>query len=489
MSSCLVVVGDALLDRDVSGTVDRFCPDAPAPVFDEVTARDRPGGAALAAVLTAADGEPVRLVTAVGADDAGERLRELLAERGVELIELLYTGGTPEKIRLRSQGQTVLRLDRNSHSGEIGPLTPAALAALADAGAILVSDYGRGVSRLAELRHCLGVAAASRPVVWDPHPRGGSPIPGMRLVTPNENELPDDVFTAVSARNGNGHHPVGRLAELARRASATRRLWRASAIAVTLGADGAMMADGSGVPLVVPAPMRADGDPCGAGDRFAGAATQALAHGAVTSEAVQAAVAAATAYVAGGSAATVLAPARSAAGSGSGPAARQAVARNGGTAEPAVGPAAAKAVIAATRAAGGRVVATGGCFDLLHPGHIGTLQAARALGDCLIVCLNSDRSVRSIKGENRPVVGERDRARMLTALACVDAVVLFDEETPVEVLNALRPDIWVKGGDYTGEGLPESDHVARWGGQTVVVPYIAGHSTSRLITTLTGRSS
>jgi rfaE bifunctional protein nucleotidyltransferase chain/domain len=132
-------------------------------------------------------------------------------------------------------------------------------------------------------------------------------------------------------------------------------------------------------------------------------------------------------------------------------------------------------------AAGGTVVATGGCFDLLHPGHVQTLQAARALGDCLIVLLNSDASVRRLKGPTRPVTGERDRAAVLRALECVDAVLVFGEDTPVAALERLRPDVWVKGGDYAGRRLPEADALERWGGRVVVVPTVDGHSTTRLI--------
>ncbi len=143
--------------------------------------------------------------------------------------------------------------------------------------------------------------------------------------------------------------------------------------------------------------------------------------------------------------------------------------------------AAAERVISATRATGGTVVATGGCFDLLHAGHVSTLQAARALGDCLVVCLNSDASVRARKGPGRPVVSEQDRARLLLALECVDAVVIFDEDTPVELLSRLRPDVWVKGGDYRAEQMPEAEHVAAMGGQAVTVPYLDGRSTTELI--------
>jgi rfaE bifunctional protein nucleotidyltransferase chain/domain len=132
------------------------------------------------------------------------------------------------------------------------------------------------------------------------------------------------------------------------------------------------------------------------------------------------------------------------------------------------------------------VVATGGCFDLLHAGHIGTLEAARALGDCLIVCLNSDASVSRLKGPRRPLVGERDRAMVLAALTCVDAVMTFEEDTPERVLRELRPDIWAKGGDYDARQLAERAAVVAAGGRTVILPYLDGRSTSGLLREVTG---
>ncbi|TDB69321.1 adenylyltransferase/cytidyltransferase family protein, partial [Micromonospora sp. KC721] len=156
-----------------------------------------------------------------------------------------------------------------------------------------------------------------------------------------------------------------------------------------------------------------------------------------------------------------------------------------------IGVAAAGAVVAEVRAAGGTVVATGGCFDLLHAGHVATLQAARQLGDCLVVCLNSDASVAGLKGPDRPVVSQGDRSRLLAALSCVDAVLVFDEPTPHAALSWLRPDIWVKGGDYAtgggdGSALPEAEVLRRWGGQTVVVPYLHGRSTTDMIAAARG---
>jgi rfaE bifunctional protein nucleotidyltransferase chain/domain len=126
------------------------------------------------------------------------------------------------------------------------------------------------------------------------------------------------------------------------------------------------------------------------------------------------------------------------------------------------------------------VVATGGCFDLLHAGHVRSLAAARELGDCLVVCLNSDASVRRLKGEQRPIMAEQDRAELLLALECVDAVMIFDEDTPEAALQRLRPDIWVKGGDYNGEHLPEAELVESWGGRCVTVPYYPARSSTLL---------
>src|SRR4029453_10388609 len=136
-------------------------------------------------------------------------------------------------------------------------------------------------------------------------------------------------------------------------------------------------------------------------------------------------------------------------------------------------------LVAVVRAMGGTVVATGGCFDLLHAGHVATLRAARALGDCLVVCLNSDDSVRRLKGPERPLAPEADRVAVLEALGCVDVVVPFDERTPEAVLRRLRPDVFAKGGDYALTDLPEAALLGTWGGQAGVLPYLQGRSPPR----------
>ena len=533
----LVVVGDALLDRDLDGQAERLAPDAPVPVVDDPAERRRPGGAALAATLAATlDGRAVVLVTALAGDEAGASLRGLLEAAGVEVVDLGLAGPTPEKIRVRAQGHSLLRLDRASRPGRVGPLDRAGRRALAGAGAVLVADYGRGVAAEPGLRAALADLPSRRPLVWDPHPRGPAPVPGARLATPNRAEaagfvpeVPGDGLAAVTAR-------ARRLAER----------WMAAGVAVTLGPGGALLAEGAGAPLVVPAPAATTGDPCGAGDRFSATAAGLLGDGALPSEAVAGAVAAATAFVTAGGAATVrLSPttpatARQAFGTQAPgtPVSSTPVSGTPGTPEPhpplpgpPVGERSPRArggapvvhspladppladppptdppltdpplaggspmeralgLVGAVRAMGGTVVATGGCFDLLHAGHVATLRAARALGDCLVVCLNSDDSVRRLKGPERPLVPEADRVAVLEALGCVDVVVPFDEWTPEGVLRRLRPDVFAKGGDYALRDLPEAALLGTWGGQAVVLPYLEGRSTTRLMKEVVRRDS
>lgn len=421
----LVVVGDALLDVDIEGSVSRVCPDGPAPVLDMAAERPRAGGAGLAAVLAAADGVPTTLVTALSDDEDAGLLRSCLSS--VRVVAGRSFGATVVKTRLRADNQSLARVDRGG-SVRSPEVTDEMLDAVRAADVVLVSDYGRGIVADPRLREVLSVLAHRVPVVWDPHPRGPDPVPGVRLYTPNLAE-------AEAAAGVEG----------ARQAAAV--LWerlRPRAIAVTLGCGGALLHLG-GTPISVPAPRVPVADPCGGGDRFAAAAATNLLRGRTVDVAVAAAVVAASEFV---SADRADDPRRS---------------------------------VEAVRARGGRVVATGGCFDILHTGHIRTLEAARRLGDFLVVCLNSDDSVRRLKGPSRPVNSQRDRAEMLRSLSCVDAVVVFDGDTPADVLRELRPEVWVKGGDYSAETLPETDVVREWGGECAVVPYHAGRSTTRLV--------
>jgi D-beta-D-heptose 7-phosphate kinase/D-beta-D-heptose 1-phosphate adenosyltransferase len=457
MTVRLTVLGDALLDRDVDGAVHRLAPDAPVPVVDQEHVTVRAGGAGLAATLAAGGGHDVRLVTAVAADAAGAELAAALSDAGVDVAELELTGATPEKIRVRAQRRALLRLDRGGSGGGVGPATAAARAAIEWADAVLVADYGRGVAADDGLRAALRRAIARGvPVVWDPHPRGPEPVAGVTLATPNAGEAATFAARATAGDTAG----AGPIAAAVAHAETLRSVWGAQWLCVTRGAAGAVLAGPDGLPLAIPATPVPVGDPCGAGDRFAARAAEMLGGGSDVPGAVAAAVRAASAFVAAGGASAVGAAA----------------------ADTAPVPShSAEAVLARVRAHGGTVVATGGCFDLLHPGHVHTLQAARALGDCLVVCLNSDASVRRLKGPRRPVVAQDDRAAVLNALGCVDAVAIFDEDTPAAILDRLRPDLWVKGGDYAAAELPEAAALTAWGGRAVVLPFVEGRSTTRLI--------
>jgi rfaE bifunctional protein nucleotidyltransferase chain/domain len=325
---------------------------------------------------------------------------------------------------------------------------------------VLASDYGLGMLAQPQVRRELARVAPRRPIVWDPHPRGSAPVPGVVLATPNAAEA-----TRLSGVRG------GDLPAAIAQARALARSWGGPTVAVTRGAAGAVVASTTGNPMVIPAPSPAPGDACGAGDSFAVAATAALASGASVPQAVQTAVTRAAAYVRdGGVAAVARSTGAGAEGWPGDDAAREDPDHEG-----------AQQVIQRVRGAGGTVVMAGGCFDLLHAGHVQYLEGARRLGDCMVVALNSDRSVRALKGQERPLVPEQDRRRLLLALRCVDAVEIFDEDTPDALLGRLRPDIFAKGGDYQLEAIPEAATVEGYGGHVVVLPTLTGRSSSRLV--------
>lgn len=447
----VTVIGDCLLDVDVTGAAVRLSPDAPVPVVDITGSADRAGGAGLVATMLARDGVDVTLVTALGRDAAAQRLRDALP--GIHLVEAQLAGPTSVKTRIRADGHAIARLDEGG--GGVAPVDvdPAQLDAIERADAVVASDYGRGMLANELVRAAIERRAGAIPIVWDPHVRGAAPVGGVTLATPNRSEA-----AALSGA------PLGGLGEAIDAARILGARWRAETIAVTLGGDGAVVCADGALPVVIPAQHVSAADPCGAGDRLAASAAVALATGEEVRDAVRRGVDDASAFLRAGGVASLELPAPPA---------------------PIPGHAAgAVAVAAHTRAAGGTVVATGGCFDLLHAGHVRTLQAARSLGDCLIVCLNSDESVRRLKGPARPIISEADRIDLLLALECVDAVLVFDEDTPTEAVRRLRPDLWVKGGDYRADDLPETLALAETGGRVVTVPHHPARSTSALAAAL-----
>jgi rfaE bifunctional protein kinase chain/domain len=288
----VVVVGDALLDVDVVGKVRGTSPDAGVPVLDVADETERPGGAALAAALLAAHGVPVTLVTALDGDAGGTRLRELL-EPALSLVAGPATGGTPVKRRWFDGDRPLLRTDTGSGRPCTSGVRPAELAAtLAGAGAVLVSDYGRGMTADPAVREELARAVEhGTPVVWDPHPQGAPPVPGVAVATPN----------LAEARRAAGCS-AGSAAEAG---SALLQRWACAAIAVTVGARGAVLVRRGRDPHPVPAPVVAHGDPCGAGDAFAGALAARMGTGASLPDALRSANEVAARFVADGGARSV----------------------------------------------------------------------------------------------------------------------------------------------------------------------------------------
>ncbi|MBP2268107.1 rfaE bifunctional protein nucleotidyltransferase chain/domain/rfaE bifunctional protein kinase chain/domain [Pseudarthrobacter sp. PvP004] len=463
----ITVVGDVLLDVDINGAATRLSPDAPVPVVDVADIRRRAGGAGLVATVLAHDGHEVALVTALGNDDGASHLRRALT--GVSVLAGAPLAPTPTKTRVRIGTHPMVRFDEGCDPAPIPLSTAEMLAAIASAEAVVVADYGRGITTNPDIRTALAEAARRVPVVWDPHPAGSEPVAGVAVVTPNLAEATASATTGGLDLSRTGAEEAGRY---------LLGKWGSGAVLVTRGEDGAVLLSAGGRAQGIPAPKTNVADPCGAGDRLAGSLAVHLGLGLELAQAATKAVEDASAFLAAGGAASLAVV-------GDAPAASPAVELKGlelvdaGDLSP-DGVHLARAV----RSRGGTVVATGGCFDLLHAGHARTLAVARSMGDCLIVCLNSDESVRRLKGAHRPIVSVEDRAELLLALECVDAVVVFGEDTPEACLSEIRPDIWVKGGDYTPQELPEARLVAGWGGRCVTVPFHPARSTSGLAAAL-----
>lgn len=488
----VVVVGDVVLDRDVVGVSDRVSPDMGAPVLAVESVRQTPGGAGLTALLCVAPDTRVTLVAPVATDPSGRALADALRRR-VELVPLAHEGGTRVKARLFAHDKAMLRLDTGGSGRPLG-LSPAEVVAvrrvLAAADVVVVSDYGAGTTLDPDIRALLTEVAARGTVVWDPHPRGGPLVPGVAAATPNLAEA--RAFASAVGHVGGGGRAGGPLTEHppAELAGLLRDHWHADAVCVTTGSDGVTVGTADATTAISPTVV-AVGDPCGAGDRFAASVALELAGGADIETAVTIAVADSAAWVDG-----VGADFRHHYGDdgpvdlgGPDPGRPSGDASPDGAdltwcGDPVCPPEPPSEVVRRVRAAGGTVVSTGGVFDVLHAGHVGYLTQARALGDALVVLVNSDDSVRRLKGPDRPVNAAADREAVLSALASVDATAVFGEDDPRAALASLRPDVWVKGGDYDPETMPETPDVRAWGGRVVVLPFLPGRSTTATLARL-----
>ena len=464
---CLAVVGEAMLDRTLAGAARRLSPERPVPVVSDPVREDRPGGAANTALNAAALGSRAGLASLVGDDEAGGLLRAALREGGVATDAVVEVAGrgTLLKTRVVADGHLLARLDQGS-TAEPGPEAARRLAdglerLLETCEAAVISDYAYGAVGPAAMERLAAWRRSSRrPLVVDARDlRRHAPLAPTAAV-PNGAEA--ERLLGLAPAEGEA-----RVERLAAQADRLLALTGAAFVAVTLDRDGALVLRDGMAPHRILATTPRAADPVGAGDTFAAALALALAAGAEPVEAVElASHAAGVAVAKPGTATCSLHELRGALGAGPAVvASRDALAR----------------LARAHRAAGRRVVLTNGCFDVLHRGHVGCLEAARALGDALIVGVNSDASVRRLKGFGRPLNPCADRMAVLASLACVTHVAAFEEDTPEALIRAVRPDVFAKGGDYAREDLPEAALVEALGGTVHLLPYRPGHSTTGLV--------
>ncbi len=463
-----LVVGEAMLDSYVRGEASRLSREAPVPIVAVRGRSDAPGGAANTAVNVATLGARSTLVSVVGADDEGDRLRAELVRSGVDASGVVSAQdhATLAKERILASDQMLVRIDR----GATDPIDAATedrviermVAAYPDADVVIVSDYDYGVVTervLATLREL--IAASPKPLIVDARDLRRYRRLHVTAVKPNYVEAinllgePDQRGTRLRA------------AQIAANADRLLELTGATIVAVTIDAEGVMVFEQGAPPYRTYCRPRADAQAAGGGDTFVAALALGLGSGAGTPEASELASAAAAIVVGRPGTATC-----------SGDDLIGALSMGGKR----VGDVSALARRAeAYRAQGRRIVFTNGCFDILHRGHVTYLDRAKGLGDVLIVAVNSDASVRRLKGPARPINTLDDRLMVLEALSCVDNVVAFDTDTPERLIEAVRPDVFAKGGDYTRESLPEADLVERLGGAVQILPLVDDRSTTGII--------
>jgi D-beta-D-heptose 7-phosphate kinase / D-beta-D-heptose 1-phosphate adenosyltransferase len=468
--SRVLVVGDIMLDRYIHGDVERISPEAPVPVIRHAQRYERAGGAANVAMNLAGLGCQAVLAGFWGDDAEQRELAGLLERVGVDTVGVVSSSlPTISKTRIVGRMQQLLRLDIESPDAppavEMERLRQRAVELVSKVNIVVLSDYAKGaLSR--EL--CEAVIRAARvagvPVLVDPKTKDFSKYSGATTVCPNLGEL--------SAATGVSSHATEALLD------AGQELLREhdfEYLTVTMSEKGITLLRRDGR-YHSPARAREVFDVSGAGDTVIATLAAGLAGGLKVETAVELANLAAGIVV--GKMGTV-------------PIAQHELIA---ALTPSTGLTAGEKIldldrvvrrVAEWRAAGESIVFTNGCFDLLHVGHIKLLEDCRRFGTKLVLGLNTDASVCRLKGPTRPIVGERERARVMAALAAVDAVVLFGEDTPLEIIRALKPDVLVKGGDYTVETVVGHEDVIAAGGRVEIVPTVEGFSTTNILRKLT----
>ena len=468
----VVVLGDVILDRYVTGSAHRLSPEAPIPVLRPIGNRSTLGGAANVALNIATLGGTTTLLGVIGDDAAGAEMTRLVEAADGIACQLVVDPARPTtaKTRFMAGSHQLLRLDEEITEPLSAEIAAALLnrfeAALDWADVVVLSDYAKGVLGDAVLAAILARTEAREClVVADPKRPDFAAYRGAAILTPNEHEV--RLATRIDAEHD---------AEADRAGRAALDATGGEAVVVTRSVRGLTLVRRSGPTLHLPARAREVADVSGAGDTLVAALAVALAAGASLPDAAM--LANLTAGISVGKQGTATVSAQELLGALH---LEELVAtdRKVATTEQAA------VRVASWRASGLRIGFANGCFDLIHPGHVRLLTEARAACDRLIVALNTDASVKRLKGPTRPVQTETARATVMATLAPVDLVVLFDEETPLELIRALRPDVLVKGADYTVDQVVGGDLVRGWGGRVLLVNLQEGHSTTGTIRRMT----
>ena len=466
----VLVVGDVMLDRYCYGEVGRISPEAPVPIVSVSREVSMPGGAGNVVRNLTSLGAAVAFVSVVGDDQAGSDLTGLIGgQPNVEPWLLVQSGRTTTlKTRYLAQGQHLMRADRED-STTIHPklaerLVRIALDAMAATSVTVLSDYRKGVlTGDIPAQLIAGAKQTGRLVIVDPKGRDYSRYAGADIITPNRRELAEATGLPTDTEAG-----------IVTAATHLRAAHGFGAVLVTRSEDGMSLIDEAGAQHF-PAEAPEVFDVSGAGDTVVATLAAGLAGGLALPVAVRLANVAAGVVV--GNVGTAVA--------------REldllaALSPAGGALRKVMGREAAAEQVERWRRRDWRVGFTNGCFDLLHPGHVHLLEQARAACDRLVVGLNSDASVRRLKGAHRPVQPEAARAAVLASLAAVDLVCVFDEDTPLDLLHALKPDLLVKGADYTIDAVVGGVDVQGWGGQVMLAELLPGHSTTATVARLRG---
>jgi D-beta-D-heptose 7-phosphate kinase/D-beta-D-heptose 1-phosphate adenosyltransferase len=471
----ILVVGDVMLDRFIYGSVERISPEAPIPIVNVERSLDVPGGAANVARNIAALGARATLLGVIGADGAAEDLKvQFTATPSIEAC-LIVDASRPTSVKTRyvADGQQVMRADRES-SDPIGEAVARQLLAryhalLAEVDVVVLSDYAKGVLSYEVTRATIEAARArGKRVLVDPKSKDFGKYRGASMLTPNRLELQ----AAVSL-------PCVTDEQVAQAARQLIDQGICDTVVATRGKDGMSIVEGRAEVVHLPTEARQVFDVSGAGDTVVAAISLGLAAGgSVVDAATLANVAAGivvgkrgTATVTPGELVATLVPFSDSRDS------RKIYALES-----------VMQLVRSWRDQGLRIAFANGCFDLLHPGHISLLEQARRSADRLVVGLNSDLSVRRLKGADRPVQSEVARATVLAAVKAVDAVVIFGDDTPLELIEALEPDVLVKGADYTLDRVVGADLVLARGGKVLLARLVPGHSTTETVKRVTSIS-